>query len=243
MISGLQIYICPHCKQAQKWGEHTACGGIAPAIPLAAAPAPVAPAGWTLVPVEPTPAMVSAYLAGNAAYWKAVDDGPKHPAKWRNGTPAEATAEGYRAMLAAAPAATAPVAQGEPVALLWRVRRALALAMRICDRVPNRWHYTHEIGSAEADIGDMVNAHPDGTHGYREIQEAGSALVAYLTTPEAASAPVALTPAQQHADELLAALTHLHHNARASGAEMGLALDVAGELIAKVEATGQEGGA
>ncbi len=88
---------------------------------LAEKPAKVTPAGWTLVPVEPTPAMVSAYLAGNAAYWKAVDDGPKHPAKWRNGTPAEATAEGYRAMLAAAPAAPAPVAQGDcqPRRELW----------------------------------------------------------------------------------------------------------------------------
>lgn len=42
MISGLQIYICPHCKQAQKWGEHNTCGGIAPVAPLTAAPAPVA---------------------------------------------------------------------------------------------------------------------------------------------------------------------------------------------------------
>jgi len=74
----------------------------------------------------------------------------------------------------------------EPVAMLWKVRKALALASAICDRVPNRWHHTHEIGSAEADIGDMVNAHSDGTHGYRLIQEAEAELVAYLTTPEAA---------------------------------------------------------
>ena len=33
--------------------------------------------------------------------------------------------------------------------------------------------------------------------------------------------------------ELLAALRHLEHNARASGAEMGLALDVARATIAK----------
>ena len=76
--------------------------------------------------------------------------------------------------------------QPEPVAMLWKIRKALALASAICDRVPTRWHYTHEIGSAEADIGDMVNAHPDGTHGYRLIQEAEAELVAYLTTPEAA---------------------------------------------------------
>ena len=74
----------------------------------------------------------------------------------------------------------------EPVAMLWKVHKALALASAICDRVPNRWHHTHEIGSAEADIGDMVNAHPDGTHGYRLIQEAEAELVAYLTTPQAA---------------------------------------------------------
>ena len=74
----------------------------------------------------------------------------------------------------------------EPVAMLWKVRKALALASAICDRVPNRWHHTHEIGSAEGDIGDMVNAHPDGTHGYRLIQEAEAELVAYLTTPVAA---------------------------------------------------------
>lgn len=36
-------------------------------------------------------------------------------------------------------------------------------------------------------------------------------------------------------EELLAALEHLHHNAKASGAEMGLALDVAEEAIAKAK--------
>lgn len=36
-------------------------------------------------------------------------------------------------------------------------------------------------------------------------------------------------------DELLQALIHLHHNAKASGAEMGLALDVAKDAIAKVK--------
>ena len=150
----------------------------------------------------------------------------------------------------------APVAQGEPVALLWRVRRALALAMRICDRVPNRWHYTHEIGSAEADIGDMVNAHPDGTHGYREIQEAESALTAYLTTPEAAPAPV-LTPAQKHADELVEALSDIAHGLEHARIWGGMKWeynplhpihyvplrDKARAVLAKIEATGQEGGA
>ena len=37
--------------------------------------------------------------------------------------------------------------------------------------------------------------------------------------------------------ELLAALEHLHHNSRASGAEMGLALDVAVSAIAKAKGT------
>lgn len=36
--------------------------------------------------------------------------------------------------------------------------------------------------------------------------------------------------------ELLAALEHLHFNAKSSGAEMGLALDVAEEAIAKAKA-------
>ena len=91
----------------------------------------------------------------------------------------------HEAAIAALKAALAQQEQ-EPVAMLWKIRKALALASAICDRVPNRWHHTHEIGSAEADIGDMVNAHPDGTHGYRLIQEAEAELVAYLTTPEAA---------------------------------------------------------
>ena len=38
------------------------------------------------------------------------------------------------------------------------------------------------------------------------------------------------------APELLEALKHLAHNAKASGANMGLALDVAQEVIRKVEA-------
>ncbi|KEP91398.1 hypothetical protein [Aeromonas caviae] len=50
-----------------------------------------------------------------------------------------------------------------------------------------------------------------------------------------------LTPTQKleamtkQRDELLAALEHLHHNAKVSGAEMGLALDVAGKAIAKAK--------
>jgi hypothetical protein len=82
----------------------------------------------------------------------------------------------------------------EPVAMLWKIREALALASAICDRVPTRWHHTHEIGSAEADIGDMVNAHPDGTHGYLLIKEAEAELVAYLTTPEATPPRMIVSP-------------------------------------------------
>ena len=74
----------------------------------------------------------------------------------------------------------APVAQHspeEPIELLWQVRSALALACAICDAVPNR-----EPGH----LGKLVNAQDDGTHGYRQIHDAEAALVAYLTTPEAA---------------------------------------------------------
>jgi hypothetical protein len=97
--------------------------------------------------------------------------------------------EQWQAERKASVALRAALAQQEqkPVAMLWKVRKALALASAICDRVPNRWHHTHEIGSAEGDIGDMVNAHPDGTHGYRLIQETEAELVAYLTTPQAAT--------------------------------------------------------
>lgn len=51
---------------------------------------------------------------------------------------------------------------------------ALALASAICDAVPNR-----ESGH----LGTLVNAQPDGSHGYRQIQEAEAALVKYLETP------------------------------------------------------------
>jgi hypothetical protein len=48
----------------------------------------------------------------------------------------------------------------------------------------------------------MVNAHPDGTHGYRLIQEAEAELVAYLTTPEAA-------PQRQPEQEPVALVKHM----------------------------------
>jgi hypothetical protein len=66
-----------------------------------------------------------------------------------------------------------------PVALLWQLRKALSRAMAICDAVPNR---------QEGHLGTLVNVQPDGTHGYREIQEAEAALVACLSSPEADSA-------------------------------------------------------
>lgn len=86
--------------------EHAAA--ITAADTAMAQPVPVqavAPEGWVLVPKEPTPEMVAAYLAANHTYWKEMDEGPAPIGKYRNGTPAEATAESYSAMLAAAPAA------------------------------------------------------------------------------------------------------------------------------------------
>jgi len=62
-----------------------------------------APPGYVLVPVEPTPEMVAAYLAENDAYWIERDELVPPPGKWRTGTPAEATARSYSAMIAAAP--------------------------------------------------------------------------------------------------------------------------------------------
>lgn len=62
-----------------------------------------APPGYALVPVEPTPEMVAAYLAENDAYWIERDELVPPPGKWRTGTPAEATARSYSAMIAAAP--------------------------------------------------------------------------------------------------------------------------------------------
>ena len=62
----------------------------------------------------------------------------------------------------------------EPVELLLQLRSALALASAICDAVPNR---------ESSHLGTLVNAQPDGSHGYRQIQEAEAALVKYLETP------------------------------------------------------------
>jgi hypothetical protein len=61
------------------------------------------PSGYQLVPMEPTTAMVSAYLEANKAYWERTDELPKPPHKWRLGTPFDATINSYKAMLTAAP--------------------------------------------------------------------------------------------------------------------------------------------
>lgn len=63
--------------------------------------------GWMLVPAEATEAMVKAYLDANDAYWRRADELPKAIGKWRKGSANEATAEGYRSMLAVAPASPA----------------------------------------------------------------------------------------------------------------------------------------
>lgn len=58
--------------------------------------------GMVRVPKEPTEEMITAYLTANDAYWNETDKIPAPLSKWRVGTPREATAAGYRAMLAAA---------------------------------------------------------------------------------------------------------------------------------------------
>lgn len=58
--------------------------------------------------VQITDDMARAYLAANTAYWRAVDESVGKPGVWRNGTPHEATLEGLRAALAAAPAVQPP---------------------------------------------------------------------------------------------------------------------------------------
>ena len=71
--------------------------------PQPQATTPAVPDGYALVPIEPTEAMVDAYLAANTAYWLRTDELPKtDPSRWRQGTPSDATAESYRAMINAA---------------------------------------------------------------------------------------------------------------------------------------------
>lgn len=59
--------------------------------------------GFVLVPIEPSEEMIAAYLEANKYYWQCQDQLPlSNPSKWRNGTPKEATVEGYKAMIVAA---------------------------------------------------------------------------------------------------------------------------------------------
>lgn len=99
-----------------KWTNGYRAGEIARDALAATQPqraALAAPSGYVLVPVEPTPEMIAAYLAANNAYWRLADELPPEIGKWRIGSPSEATADGYRAMLATAPAR--PVqAEAEP---------------------------------------------------------------------------------------------------------------------------------
>lgn len=65
--------------------------------------------------VEVTEEMVTAYLTANDAYWKRTDELPaRNPAKWRQGTPSEATRVSLRAALDAASPADAFVMSTQP---------------------------------------------------------------------------------------------------------------------------------
>jgi hypothetical protein len=58
--------------------------------------------------LEPTDAMITAYLTANDAYWKRTDELAVPPDKWRTGTPYEATRESLRAALASTSPAPGP---------------------------------------------------------------------------------------------------------------------------------------
>ena len=95
------------------WFDERLCDEAKEALraELARPPEPAAaPDGWQLVPVEPTPGMVAAYLGSNRDYWQIVDEKPTVLGKWRNGTPEEAVAFAYASMLAAAPRPPEPAA-------------------------------------------------------------------------------------------------------------------------------------
>lgn len=97
---GNDQHVCCTCVEATKAAEDYVHRTRAA---LAAQPAPAAvPPGYALVPIEPTPEMVAAYLSANTEYWRLVDGFPPKIGVWRNGTPSQATAESYRAMIAAA---------------------------------------------------------------------------------------------------------------------------------------------
>ncbi|HEY8878257.1 MAG TPA: hypothetical protein VIN03_11875 [Roseateles sp.] len=68
-----------------------------------------------------------------------------------------------------APAVTHEKKELQPPGL---IVRALELASRIADRVPTRVHLAESADEAFRDIGRMVNAQDDGSHGYRLINDA-----------------------------------------------------------------------
>lgn len=109
----------------------------------AAPPAPAAvPPGYALVPIEPTRAMVEAYLSANSAYWERIDAMPTKIGVWRNGTPKEATEVSYRAMIAAAKptAAVPPGMMLVPRAKLEQFRDAFAEELAAYDIDPPLHH-------------------------------------------------------------------------------------------------------
>jgi hypothetical protein len=63
-------------------------------------PSVLEPGNYKIAPVIPPVEFVDKYLKANEQYWIRTDSKPKsNPSVWRNGTPREATAEGYTAML------------------------------------------------------------------------------------------------------------------------------------------------
>lgn len=105
MVPNAGEVICPNCAhQFRAIPENVQslllASGHEP--PFTASPAAPVPDGWVMVPREPTPEMIAAYLAANTQYWAEVDALPRTPVtKWRQGTPSDATRESYRAMIAA----------------------------------------------------------------------------------------------------------------------------------------------
>jgi hypothetical protein len=99
----------PAAKPAQLFIIDMEEGGqLAVSVPKPAQAEPVARDGWKLVPEQATLEMIAAYLTATDLYWKRTDELPTPPNKWRTGTPTGATAEGYRAMLAASPTQPRP---------------------------------------------------------------------------------------------------------------------------------------
>lgn len=182
---------CLSCATGDGYGWEPATLAATPA------PAPAAPASLASDLIEAVLQQCGGYLSGPgfeaaqmARALKAALASPvaapvvpnlRPVISWlQNGCDPMAAAEElqrYQDRLDAAPQA--------PIALLWQCRRALALASAICDAVPSR---------DPGHLGRLVNVQPDGTHGYREIQEAEEALRMWLTTPTAAPQAPAQCP-------------------------------------------------